>query len=54
MAVIFWSCVLFVAYSYVGYGVSLALLSRVRNRPVRRSPITPSVSFITSYCTEAP
>jgi hypothetical protein len=53
MAVVFWTCVLFVAYSYVGYGCALALMSRVRNRPVRRAPITPSVSFIIAAHNEA-
>jgi glycosyltransferase involved in cell wall biosynthesis len=53
MAVVFWTCVLFVAYSYVGYGCALALMSRLRNRPVRRAPITPSVSFIIAAHNEA-
>jgi glycosyltransferase involved in cell wall biosynthesis len=53
MAVVFWTCVVFVVYSYVGYGIALALMSRVRNRPVRRAPITPSVSFIIAAHNEA-
>ena len=43
---LFWSCVGFAAYAYFGYPVAVALVARLRPRPIRREPITPSVSFI--------
>src|SRR6476620_10910590 len=48
---IFWLSVAALGYTYVGYPLLLALLSRVRNRPVHSDPTsTPSVSvIITAY-----
>ena len=43
---LFWSCVGFAAYAYFGYPAAVALVAWLRPRPVRRAPITPSVSFI--------
>ena len=43
---IFWFCVLFIAYVYVGYPVILALLARLRRAPELYPPITPQVSIL--------
>ena len=42
---LFWMSVALIAYSYVGYAAWLWIRSRWRARPVRRMPITPSVSI---------
>lgn len=47
---IFWASIVFVLYAYAGYLLALMVLSFVRNRPVRKADIAPSVSFIiTAY-----
>ncbi len=47
---VFWGSILFVFYAYAGYPLILMALAVVRNRPVQRGNITPSVSFIiTAY-----
>jgi glycosyltransferase involved in cell wall biosynthesis len=47
---VFWGSIAFILYAYVGYPLTLAALSVVRNRPVQKGNITPSVSFIiTAY-----
>lgn len=47
---IFWASIVFVLYAYAGYLLTLMVLSFVRNRPVRKADIAPSVSFIiTAY-----
>jgi hypothetical protein len=42
----FWGSVALVLYAYLGYPCTLMALSLVRNRPVRKAPATPAVSFI--------
>lgn len=50
MQVCFWSGVALIFYAYAGYPLLLALVSRLRSRPVRRAPWTPTVSvIITAY-----
>jgi cellulose synthase/poly-beta-1,6-N-acetylglucosamine synthase-like glycosyltransferase len=44
--VIFWLSVAAVAYAYVGYPLLLTLFSKIRPKPVRSQPWTPSVSVI--------
>jgi len=44
--VIFWLSVAAVAYAYVGYPVLLTLFSKIRPKPVRSQPWTPSVSVV--------
>ena len=43
---IFWVLVALIIYTYLGYPVLLALVAALRPRPVRRAPITPSVSLV--------
>ncbi len=50
LQIVFWLAVGFVGYAYVGYPLLLWLIGLVRNRPVRRGPVRPTVSFIiTAY-----
>jgi cellulose synthase/poly-beta-1,6-N-acetylglucosamine synthase-like glycosyltransferase len=50
MESIFWSAVIFIFYSYLGYPLLLIGLGVVRNRSVRKGDITPTVSLIiTAY-----
>src|SRR3972149_1146398 len=50
MTPLFWSSIFFIFYSYFGYPLLLMVLSTFRNRSVKKSDITPSVSFIiTAY-----
>jgi glycosyltransferase involved in cell wall biosynthesis len=44
--VVFWGSVAIVFYGYAGYPCALLALSRFRDRPVRKGPATPTVSFI--------
>jgi poly-beta-1,6-N-acetyl-D-glucosamine synthase len=44
--IVFWVCVLVVAYSYFGYPILIRVLARLRPRPVRKASIEPSVAFI--------
>jgi cellulose synthase/poly-beta-1,6-N-acetylglucosamine synthase-like glycosyltransferase len=44
--VVFWSCLAVCAYVYFGYPALLALLSRVRPRPVKEAEIHPRVTFV--------
>lgn len=46
MKVIFWCCLVVVAYAYFGYALFLALYVRVRHRPIRRGSVLPSVSVV--------
>ncbi|HEU4685550.1 MAG TPA: glycosyltransferase family 2 protein [Nitrospira sp.] len=46
----FWLSTAFIFYAYAGYPLGLMLLSAIRDRPVRKVHICPSVSFIiTAY-----
>jgi cellulose synthase/poly-beta-1,6-N-acetylglucosamine synthase-like glycosyltransferase len=48
--IVFWLSAAAFLYTYVGYPLLLALLSRLRGRPVRRADFSPSVTFIiTAY-----
>ena len=47
---VFWVSVGFVFYAYAGYPLLLMLIGLVRNRPVKKAPFHPTVSFIiTAY-----
>ena len=46
MEVIFWLSVAAVGYAYVGYPLLLALISKIRPKPVHSAEWTPSVSII--------
>jgi poly-beta-1,6-N-acetyl-D-glucosamine synthase len=46
MKLLFWICLLLIAYAYFGYAMLLWLYGRLRWRPTLHSPITPSVSII--------
>jgi glycosyltransferase involved in cell wall biosynthesis len=43
---VFWSCVAFVAYAYMGYPIMLYALASVRSRPVHAASSTPRISLI--------
>jgi glycosyltransferase involved in cell wall biosynthesis len=43
---VFWCSVALIVYAYAGYPCVLLALTRLRDRPVRKAPITPRVSFI--------
>jgi cellulose synthase/poly-beta-1,6-N-acetylglucosamine synthase-like glycosyltransferase len=50
MQVCFWTGAALIFYTYAGYPLLLALVSRLRSRPVRRAPCAPTVSvIITAY-----
>jgi len=53
MAILFWTLTALVVYVYVGYPLLLALLGRVRSRPVARAPAEPAVTLIISAFNEA-
>ena len=44
--IVFWCSIALVAYAYAGYPLALLLLSRFKDRPVNKAPVTPRVSFI--------
>lgn len=46
MLTLFWIAAGFLAYTFVGYPVLMALVGLLRRRPVRRAPITPPVTVI--------
>ena len=46
MKVLFWLCLVLIAYAYFGYAIWLWLFGRLRRRPMLRTPITPSVSIV--------
>src|SRR6266542_3440615 len=43
---IFWLCVFFIGYVYVGYPLILAVLARLRRKPTKYPEITPQVSIL--------
>ena len=49
----FWIAAATILYTYAGYPLLLALLSRVIRRPVRRAPIEPSVTLLIPAFNEA-
>jgi cellulose synthase/poly-beta-1,6-N-acetylglucosamine synthase-like glycosyltransferase len=44
--IVFWASLLFVAYAYLGYPALLALRRRLKARPARRGPATPSITVV--------
>src|SRR5262249_1557021 len=46
MEFVFWSAVVFVLYSYLGYPVMLAVIGAIRSRGTAKGDIQPAVSFI--------
>lgn len=46
MELVFWVSIAVLAYTYVGYPMLMAVLGRVRPRPVRRQAIRPTVSLL--------
>lgn len=46
MKVLFWLSFALIAYAYFGYAVWLWLYVRISRQPIRRQPITPSVSIV--------
>ncbi len=46
MKYIFWISLFFILYTYFGYPLLLKFLSLIRNRKVKKQPITPPVTFI--------
>ena len=46
MKIIFWLSLMGVLYTYVGYPVLMWMLARLRPRPWKTAPITPSVSVV--------
>jgi cellulose synthase/poly-beta-1,6-N-acetylglucosamine synthase-like glycosyltransferase len=49
---IFWISLISIIYTYAGYPLWLALLVRVRPKPVRKSPFEPTVSVVISAFNE--
>ena len=43
---LFWLCLILIAYTYFGYLIYLWLYVRLRRKPTFQSPITPSVSIV--------
>ena len=46
LELLFWACVAFVFYGYLGYPLIMFVLARLFPRPVARGDITPPVSLI--------
>jgi glycosyltransferase involved in cell wall biosynthesis len=46
MLTLFWIAAGFLAYTFVGYPVLVAVVGLLRRRPVRRAPITPRITII--------
>ncbi|MGH7490615.1 MAG: glycosyltransferase, partial [bacterium] len=46
VAIVFWVSVAFVAYVYLGYPLIVSALARLGPRPIRRRPITPSITVL--------
>jgi cellulose synthase/poly-beta-1,6-N-acetylglucosamine synthase-like glycosyltransferase len=44
--IVFWLSLLGILYTYVGYPVAMWMLARLRPRPWKTAPITPSVSIV--------
>lgn len=50
LEIVFWFCILFIAYTYFGYPLLLKTISLFRNKNVQKDNITPFVTFIiTAY-----
>ena len=50
---LFWSAVIVTVYVYLGYPTLLAAWAAIAPKPVRRSPVTPSVSIVIAARNEA-
>ena len=46
MNFVFWSSLVGVLYTYIGYPAGIGLLARLSPRPWKSAPITPSVSVV--------
>ena len=46
MKIVFWIALIGIVYTYLGYPVAIWILARLRPRPWRSAPITPSVSIV--------
>jgi glycosyltransferase involved in cell wall biosynthesis len=46
MLTLFWIAAGFLAYTFVGYPVLMAVVGMLRRRPVRRAPVTPPITII--------
>ena len=46
MRIIFWLSLIGILYTYAGYPVAMWMLARLRPRPWKIAPITPSVSIV--------
>jgi poly-beta-1,6-N-acetyl-D-glucosamine synthase len=53
MEALFWAAVTALVYTFAGYPALICALARVAARPVRRAPITPSVSVLVAAHNEA-
>jgi cellulose synthase/poly-beta-1,6-N-acetylglucosamine synthase-like glycosyltransferase len=53
MEPLFWAAAGIVIYVYAGYPVLLTVLNRLFHRPVRKEPVTPSVSLLVAAYNEA-
>lgn len=49
----FWVAAILIAYTYAGYPLLVGFWSRLRPRPTRLRPFTPSVSIVVVACNEA-
>ena len=52
-AFVFWCSIALVLYAYLGYPCALLPLAAVRDRRVRKEPVTPSVTFVVTAHNEA-
>jgi len=52
LEITFWAAVGFVAYVYIGYPVLIGALARLRPRPVRTGPVTPTITVLIAACDE--
>ena len=53
LEIVFWVCAALLGWTHVGYSLLVAVLARVRPRPVRRGEVTPSVTLIVAAHDEA-
>lgn len=52
MKLVFWICVTFIVYGYLGYPFFLGILARIRPQPVRKESYEPSVAIVLSVWNE--
>ena len=46
MKIVFWLSLIAILYTYAGYPVAIWLFARLRPRPWKNAPITPSISIV--------